>query len=65
IVDVLFTTISTLHETGSTILLVEQNAELALAVSDYLYVMHRGAIVAEGDPDSLRSRPEVMTALFG
>ncbi|MFF5111943.1 ABC transporter ATP-binding protein [Streptosporangium sp. NPDC000509] len=65
IVDVLFTTISTLHETGSTILLVEQNAELALAVSDHLYVMHRGAIVAEGDPDSLRSRPEVMTALFG
>ncbi|GES10282.1 ABC transporter ATP-binding protein [Acrocarpospora macrocephala] len=65
IVDVLFTTISTLHETGSTILLVEQNAELALAVSDYVYVMHRGRIVAEGEPDELRSRPEIMTALFG
>lgn len=65
IVDVLFETISTLHEAGATILLVEQNAELALAVSDRVYVMQRGRIVSEGAPDSVRSEPEVMAALFG
>ena len=65
IVDVLFETITTLHETGSTILLVEQNAELALAVSDQVYVMQRGRIVASGEPEEIRGRDEVMTALFG
>ncbi|MBD3915629.1 ABC transporter ATP-binding protein [Nocardioides hwasunensis] len=65
IVDVLFETITTLHESGATILLVEQNAELALAVSDHVYVMQRGRIVSHGDPDEMRSEPEVMTALFG
>lgn len=65
IVDVLFETITTLHETGSTILLVEQNAELALAVSDQVYVMQRGRIIASGEPEEIRGRDEVMTALFG
>jgi branched-chain amino acid transport system ATP-binding protein len=65
IVDVLFETISTLHESGATILLVEQNAELALAVSDRVYVMQRGRIVSQGAPDDVRSEPEVMAALFG
>lgn len=65
IVDVLFQTITTLHEAGATILLVEQNAELALAVSDHVYVMQRGQIVSEGTPDQVRGRTEVMSALFG
>ena len=65
IVDVLFETITTLHESGSTILLVEQNAELALAVSDRVYVMQRGQIVADGTADVVRDRTEVMAALFG
>ena len=65
IVDILFQTITTLHESGATILLVEQNAELALAVSDHVYVMQRGQIVADGTPDVVRGRTEVMSALFG
>ncbi|MFC5750987.1 ABC transporter ATP-binding protein [Actinomadura rugatobispora] len=65
IVDVMFETISTLHAGGATILLVEQNAELALAVSDEVYVLQRGRIVAEGAPEEMRGRTEVMTALFG
>ncbi|MEO9321951.1 ABC transporter ATP-binding protein [Nocardioides sp. C4-1] len=65
IVDLLFESISTLHEAGATILLVEQNAELALAVSDRVYVMQRGRIVAEGAPDEVRGEDEVMSALFG
>ena len=65
IVDVLFETISALHGAGATILLVEQNAELALAVADRVYVMQRGEIVTDGRPDDIRAEPEVMTALFG
>ncbi|MDP3968702.1 MAG: ABC transporter ATP-binding protein [Nocardioides sp.] len=65
IVDVMFETIARLHETDATILLVEQNAELALAVSDRVYVMQRGQIVASGAPDEVRDRAEVMSALFG
>lgn len=65
IVDVMFETIARLHESGATILLVEQNAELALAVSDRVYVMQRGQIVASGAPDEVRNRSEVMSALFG
>jgi len=65
IVDVLFETITTLHESGATILLVEQNAELALAVSDRVYVMQRGQIVSTGTAADVRGRSEVMSALFG
>lgn len=65
IVDVLFETIETLHNSGATILLVEQNAELALEVSDEVYVMQRGRIVSHGTADEVRASPEVMSALFG
>ncbi|QYJ03627.1 ABC transporter ATP-binding protein [Nocardioides panacisoli] len=65
IVDVMFETIATLHSTGATILLVEQNAELALAVSDRVHVMQRGRIIASGEPDEVRESTEVMAALFG
>lgn len=65
IVDILFQTIETLHRSGATILLVEQNAELALEVSDEVYVMQRGAIVAHGTPSEVRDSSDVMAALFG
>ena len=65
IVDVLFQTIETLHTGGATILLVEQNAELALAVSERVYVMQRGRIVTDGSAEAVRGREEVMSALFG
>jgi branched-chain amino acid transport system ATP-binding protein len=65
IVDILFHTIESLHDQGATILLVEQNAELAMAVSDRVYVMQRGSIVSEGEPSLVRNQSEVMAALFG
>ncbi|GAA1854373.1 ABC transporter ATP-binding protein [Microbacterium koreense] len=65
IVDILFETIETLHNSGATILLVEQNAELALEVSDEVYVMQRGSIVSHGTADEVRASAEVMSALFG
>ncbi|RAI00820.1 branched-chain amino acid ABC transporter ATP-binding protein [Acuticoccus sediminis] len=62
IVDLVFEAIVALHKDGQSILLVEQNAAIALSVADYGYVMRRGQIVIEGDPASLKENPEVLEA---
>ncbi|UOM35393.1 ABC transporter ATP-binding protein [Acuticoccus sp. I52.16.1] len=62
IVDLVFEAIVALHKDGQAILLVEQNAAIALSVADYGYVMRRGQIVVEGDPASLKENPEVLEA---
>jgi branched-chain amino acid transport system ATP-binding protein len=51
--------------TGITMLLVEQNANYALSVSDYGYVLETGKIILEGDAKSLASNPEVRKAYLG
>ena len=51
--------------TGITMLLVEQNANYALSVSDYGYVLETGKIILEGDAKSLVSNPEVRKAYLG
>jgi branched-chain amino acid transport system ATP-binding protein len=62
IVDLVFQAIVALHAQGQSILLIEQNAELALSVCDYGYVMRRGQIFVEGPPESLKDSPAVMEA---
>ena len=62
IVDLVFQAIVALHRRGQSILLVEQNAAIALQVCDYGYVMKRGQIVVEGTPGSLRDNPDVLGA---
>ncbi|WP_046864205.1 ABC transporter ATP-binding protein [Microvirga massiliensis] len=62
IVDLVFEAIVSLHKQGQSILLVEQNAAIALSVCDYGYVMRRGHIVVEGTPDELKKNPEVLEA---
>ncbi len=62
IVDLVFQSIVALHKQGQSILLVEQNAAIALSVCDYGYVMKRGHIVVEGTPDQLKQNPEVLDA---
>jgi branched-chain amino acid transport system ATP-binding protein len=62
IVDLVFEAIVALHAQGQSILLVEQNAAIALSVADYGYVMKRGEIVVEGTPDELKGNPEVLEA---
>ena len=62
IVDLVFDAIVALHKQGQSILLVEQNAAIALSVCDYGYVMRRGEIVVEGTAAELRESPEVMKA---
>ena len=53
------------REQGLTILLVEQNANLALEVSSYAYVLETGKILLEGPSSELRANPEVQAAYLG
>lgn len=53
------------RERGTTLLLVEQNASLALKMSTYAYVMETGNIQLEGASSELKNRPEVKAAYLG
>jgi branched-chain amino acid transport system ATP-binding protein len=61
----LFKTLKNLREAGLTILLVEQNVHLALAVSDYAYVLAEGRVFTEGPPSVLGAKPEIRRAYLG
>ena len=61
----LFKTLNELREAGLTILLVEQNVHLALAVSDYAYVIADGRVFTEGLPAVLEAKPEIRRAYLG
>ncbi len=61
----LFLTLKTLKEQGITIILVEQNVHLALAISDYTYVFAEGRIPIEGESDQVASMDEVRKAYLG
>jgi branched-chain amino acid transport system ATP-binding protein len=52
-------------ERGTTMLLVEQNANLALEIASYGYVLEAGKIVLEGTSDELRADPAVQEAYLG
>ncbi len=53
------------REQGLTILLVEQNANLALDVSSYAYVLETGKILLEGPSAELKANPQVQEAYLG
>lgn len=53
------------REEGTTILLVEQNARLALEVADYGYIMEGGRVVLEGSGDELRTNEDVKEFYLG
>lgn len=61
----LFEVILKLKEQGHTMLLVEQNVQMALAVSDYAYVMSNGRIEIEGQAKEVREMPSVRKAYLG
>lgn len=54
-----------LSEIGTTMILVEQNAEMAFAVAERGYVLERGSVVTEGDVAALRTDPKVQEAYLG
>jgi branched-chain amino acid transport system ATP-binding protein len=57
--------IEEINRAGTTILLVEQNASMALAVSDRAYVLETGRIVLEGNASDLQEDPKVRAAYLG
>jgi len=52
-------------EIGLTILLVEQNVEASLSISDYVYIMHEGRIKAEGSAEQIKRSPDIREAYLG
>ena len=65
LVDSIFDTITHLHEQGTTILLVEQNARLALEVADRAYVLETGRITLEGPATELKHDPQAEHTYLG
>ena len=65
LVEQIFDIIRKLHEEGTTILLVEQNAQMALSVADRAYVMETGKITLSGTGAELAASDEVKKAYLG
>ena len=65
LVKEIFSIIQELHESGITILLVEQNAKMALAVSDRAYVLETGTIAMSGKAADLAEDDRVRKAYLG
>lgn len=65
LVKEIFSIIEELHKSGITILLVEQNAKMALAVSDRAYVLETGVISMEGPAAQLAADDRVRKAYLG
>ena len=65
LVEQIFDIIKRLHQAGTTILLVEQNARMALSVADRGYVLETGKIVATGTGDELLHDEAVKKAYLG
>lgn len=65
LVSAIFQMIEKIHEQGKTILLVEQNARMALKVAKRAYVLTTGQIVLEGDAKDIQSSAAIQNAYLG
>jgi len=65
LVEEIFDIIAEIHEQGVSILLVEQNAAMALSVADRAYVLETGRIVLEGPAQEVLQNPDVQAAYLG
>ena len=65
LVEQIFEIIQNLHKNGTTILLVEQNAQAALSIADRAYVLETGKIVMSGTGAELLKSPEIKKAYLG
>ena len=61
----IFGIVTEINKTGVTILLVEQNANMALSIADRGYVIETGRVVLEGDAQSLAANEDVKKAYLG
>ena len=64
-VDKIFEVVADIHQRGTTILLVEQNASRALQLADRGYVMESGEVTMQGDAKQLLDDPKVRAAYLG
>jgi branched-chain amino acid transport system ATP-binding protein len=65
VVQHVFQIIAGIRAHGTTVLLVEQNAHMALSIGDRGYVLETGRLVAEGNPEALWTNDEVRAAYLG
>ena len=65
LVQRIFDLIKELHASGTTILLVEQNAEMALSIADRAYVLESGRVVLSGTGKELAASDEIKKAYLG
>lgn len=65
VIESIFDTLRALKESGLSLLLVEQNARLALGLTDRGYVLKSGEVIAEGASATFADRPEIREAYLG
>jgi ABC-type branched-subunit amino acid transport system ATPase component len=65
VIDDVFDAIETFRAEGKTVLLVEQNADVALAAADHAHIMHLGRITVSGSADDLAHNDELESAYLG
>jgi len=65
IVEQMFELIRSVNKAGTTILMVEQNANAALSMSDYAYLLETGAMTLEGPGKEMLSNPHIRHAYLG
>ena len=65
LVEQIFDIIQELHRAGTTILLVEQNAQMALSIADRAYVLETGRIVMSGTAKEMREDERIQKAYLG
>lgn len=53
------------RDLGATLLLIEHDVRMVTSVSDYMYVLERGSIIAEGEPAAIQANPAVIAAYLG
>jgi branched-chain amino acid transport system ATP-binding protein len=65
VIELIFETVAKINQEGTTILLVEQNAQLALEASHYAYVLETGSTILEGEASKVLNDPRVKEAYLG
>jgi branched-chain amino acid transport system ATP-binding protein len=65
LVDLIFDTIQTIRDQGTTVLVVEQNALAALRIADYAYLLESGNLKLEGRGADLAKDDDIVRAYMG